>query len=170
MNTPRHPGWARPARGAQRGFTLVETIVAVAILSVVMSSAGATVFHALRTEKAVTDEGLATNELRKGFAWFVADAQMAQDTSLVDQGPADSSAAFTWVDQYQGSGMAHTASYGLDGTNLVRSYDGASHVVAHGVNSVAFSRSGRVITAQVTVDAGRGESSTLSAQTVMRPS
>ena len=53
---------------SQRGFTLVELVVVVSILTIVMGTIGAAMFQAMETEKEVVDDGLANSELRKGFS------------------------------------------------------------------------------------------------------
>lgn len=154
---------------SEHGFTIVEALLGLSILSVVMTGMGAALFHAVRAQDEVVDDGLAINELRKGFSWFTEDAKMARATDLTDGAPPASSATFSWTDAYQGAGISHTVSYGLIGDRLVRTYDGKAHTVAHRVLSVSFSRTGQVITALAQVNAKPGQPRTLSIQAVMRP-
>ena len=153
---------------SQRGFTLVELVVVVSILTIVMGTIGAAMFQAMETEKEVVDDGLAISELRKGFSWFAADVKMATTGDLVNNAPAVSSVTMNWTDQFGGVGTPHAASYSLVGNSLVRTYDGNAHTVARRVVSVAFSLSNRTITAQVEVNSETGTTRTLSVKTVMR--
>ena len=93
---------------------------------------------------------------------------MAQTGDLVDGGPAVSSVILNWTDEYQEASISHISSYVLTGDKLVRTYDGESHIVAHRVVSVGFSRASNTITVQLEVEAGGQTTNTLSLKTVMR--
>jgi len=151
-----------------RGFTLVEVLVGVGILTIVMSTIGTAMFQALGTQKGVVDDGLAINELWKGLSWFAEDVKMAQNTDLVDGAPAVASVTFTWTDEFNDAGVSHTSSYALVDDMLVRTYDGNAHTVARRAISAAFSLSNRTVIAQFEVDAGAGTIRTLSLKTLMR--
>lgn len=153
----------------QRGFTVVEVVASVAILTMVMGLLGTALFQALGTETVVVDDGLAINELRKGLSYFSEDVKMTQTTDLEDGGAPVSSCDLSWTDEYQDAQTPHTSSYALVGDRLVRTYDGNAHTVANRVISVSFSRSGQTITAQIEVDAGPPGTRTLSVNAVMRP-
>ena len=49
------------------GFTLVETVAGVTLLTFVMSTIGSASFQALKIQQSGSEESLAVNELRK--AW-----------------------------------------------------------------------------------------------------
>lgn len=152
----------------QAGFTLIELIVGLSITGFVVSGIGTTIFHSVRTSKNVVRDGQAINELRKGLSWFSTDVKMAKTTNLTDGAPASSSVTFDWTDEYGGDGTAHTLTYTLSSGRLIRTLDGFAYPVASRVNSVSFTRSGRVITAQAQVDAGFGRTRTLSVDSLMR--
>ena len=138
----------------QSGFTLVEVLTGTAILSVIMGTIGAGLFQAFNTQAVIVDDGRAINELRKGLSWFAEDVLMAQSTDLVDAAPATATATLNWTNQYLGASDAHSSSYSVVGSDLVRTHDGNSHTVARGVVSVSFTRSGDTINAQLEVAAG----------------
>lgn len=153
----------------QRGFTVVEVIVSVAILSMVMATLGTAIFQALGTERIVVDDGLAINELRKGLSYFSEDVKMTKTTNLEDGGAPVSSCTLSWTDEFQDAQTPHTSSYALVDDRLVRSYDGSEHTVAHRAVSVSFSRSGQTLSIQLETDAAPGATRTLSVSAVMRP-
>ena len=154
---------------SQRGFTLIEVLVSVAILSMVMGTVGTALFQALGTERTVVDDGLAINELRRAISYFSGDVKMAQDTDLVDGGAPVSSCTLSWIDEFADAQVSHSSSYAVVDDGLVRTYDGNAHTVARRVVSVSFSRTGQTITIQLEVNAAPGITKTLSAKTVMRP-
>ena len=156
------------ARGL-RGFTLVESLVGLAIVSLIMSALGLTTFQLLGTEKGIVEEGVAVSELRRGLGWFSDDAEMARTVSLADGGTA-SNLTLSWTNEYGGASTAHTATYALNGRQLIRSYDGHDQVVADRLLSVTFSRTGRSITATAVADSGLGDSRTFSLASAMRTS
>ncbi len=156
-----------------RGFTLVELLVGLGILSVVMSIIGLSIFQALRTESAISSDGRAINQLRNGMSWFGEDGKMVQGTDLVDGGPAVQCvdgvpcSSFTWTDEFNDLDVAHSLSYTLVGNTLVRNYDGNAHGVAREVVATSFSRSGKTVTAQLEVDAGAGTTRVLTVEVYM---
>ena len=143
-------------RRRESGFTMVELLVGVGILTVIMSTVGMSLSHALGTQQGVIDDGRAMIELRKGLSWFAEDIRKASTSDLADGAPAVSNATFMWTDEYNDAGINHTSGYNLAGAELVRTYDGAAHTVARNVVSASFSKSGSKITLQLEIDAGEG--------------
>ena len=150
------------------GFTLLEVLVGIGIMTLITSTLGTALFHTIRSQQGVLEDSLAVNEARKAFSWFAEDVKMAQTGDLVDGGPAVSSVILNWTDEYQEASIPHTSSYVLTGDKLVRIYDGESHIVAHRVVSVGFSRASNTITVQLEVEAGGQTTDTESLKTVMR--
>ena len=158
-----------------RGFTLVEMLVGITLLSITMGILGSALFQALGTQSSVVDDGLAINELRKGFSWFAGDVKMATTTDLVLGAPATSSVALSWKDQFNDLDITHTSTYALDvgDRRLVRTYTSnatsTSQTIAHRVVSVSFFLNGTsTVVAEVEVDARPGATRTLSLSTMMR--
>ena len=153
---------------SQRGFTLADMLVGLGILGVVTGSLGGAIFQTKTTNQVVVEDGIAINEVRKSLGWVSSDVKMAQATDLVDSAPGVSSLTLTWTDQYADAATDHTSTYAIVGTDLVRTYDGVAHTVARRVLSVSFTLSGSTVTTLVTVDAGEGNTRTLTVKTVMR--
>ena len=160
-------------RGAE-GFTLVEMLVGITLLTIVMSTIGTSSFQALKTQQRVSQDGLAINELRKGLGWFAEDAKMATSTNLTDGAPAATTVTMSWRDYFNAtgtSGVLHTASYALNGDRLERTYDDSStHTVARDVVTALFSLASNTVTAQIEVNAQPDTTRTLSVSSVMRAS
>ena len=151
----------------QSGMTLAEVLIGTAVLTLVMSIGGLSLFQALATEQTVVLDGSAINELRRGTGWFAEDVMMAQTSDLADGAPATSSVTFSWTNEYLGATDSHSSSYVLVGDRLVRTYDGDSHTVARRLVSADFSRSANTITAVLEVDSGLGTTRTLILQNTM---
>ena len=155
----------------QEGFTLVEMLVGITLLTIVMSTIGTSSFQALKTQQRVSEDGLAINELRKGLGWFAEDAKMATSTNLIDGALATSTITMSWRDYFNatsGSAVLHTASYALNGDVLERTYDSATHAVARDVVAVEFSLASTTVTAQIEVNAQPGTTRILSVDSIMR--
>ncbi len=147
---------------------MVEMLVGVSLMTIIMSTIGAAMFLAMGTEKEIIDDGRAINEIRNGLGWIAGDVKMAKGVDLMDGAPAAPSATFTWTDQFNDTGVTHTASYALVDDRLVRTYDGNAHTVAHRVVSVGFTLSSRTVTTLIEVNAEPGTTRALSVKTVMR--
>ena len=78
MQTIRH------ILGSSRGFTLVEVLVAVSILTVVVGIFGAGMFPVLSIQRFWTDDLNATRKARHAGNWFAGDALNATD--VLDSG------------------------------------------------------------------------------------
>ena len=156
-----------------RGLSLVEMLVGITLLSITMGILGSALFRALGTQSSVVDDGLAINELRKGFSWFAGDVKMATSSSLALGGATSSSVILSWKDQYNDVDITHTSTYAMDGDRLVRTYTSnatsTSHTIAHRVVSASFFLNGTsTVVAEVEVDAKPGATRTLSLSTIMR--
>ncbi|MBI2916721.1 MAG: type II secretion system protein [Chloroflexi bacterium] len=151
-------------RGAP-GFTLVEVLVAVGIITLALGLVGTSVFQALSVERYWREDVVATRQLRHAGSWFAGDALNASSTGLVDGAPAVSAVTLTWTDRL---GVPHIASYSILEGDLVRNFDGSQTVVARRVESVGFSLSGRVLTLELTVPAEQGGTDTTTLTTYLR--
>ncbi len=156
-----------------RGFTLAEVLVGITLLTITMSTIGTGLFRALATQGGVVDDGLAINELRKGFSWLAGDVKMATSSNLALGGATSTSVTLSWKDQFNDVDVTHTSTYALVGDRLVRTYtsnaSSSSHTIAHRVISVSFFLNGTsTVVADVEVDARPGATRTLSLSTIMR--
>lgn len=140
----------------QRGFTLVEVLVALGI----MSAIGSVLVGTLHQMSNFTSRGNAqvsvSADLRTAFHWMAEDMKMANTTDLVDGAPAVSTVTLNWTNQYEGASTPHSANYCLVGTELRRTSDGSAcnvgttHTVARNVSSVEFSLAGKLVTVALT--------------------
>ena len=148
------------------GFTLLETTVAIGILSLGTGLVGTSVFQVLSIERYWEEDRVAAKDLRHIGSWFAGDALRAQ-TVAIGGSPAGSEVTITWNDS---SGTGHTAIYGVSGDTLTRNIDGTLQTLADGVVSVDFSLDDQVLLLSMTVNAGRGTTETKSLRTYVRES
>ncbi|MBI2867041.1 MAG: prepilin-type N-terminal cleavage/methylation domain-containing protein [Chloroflexi bacterium] len=152
-----------PPRAA--GFTIVEVLVAVSVLTLGAGLVGSSVFQVLSVDRYWRDDVVATREWRHAGSLFASDALNAETVSLVDGAPATSAVTFTWT---AADGTAHTATYGVSGGNMLRTLDANQMVAAEQVVSASFSRSGKTVTFNLEVPADRGNTESMSLQTYLR--
>lgn len=129
---------------SQRGFTLVEVLLAVAILGIVGSLVGTSLVNIVD----MTDYGnrslTADNDLQKAAYWFNLDTQAA-----VSANAAGASLTLTLPD-------ASTISYAHSSADLQRTAGTASSTLAHNVSALVFTASGHTVSMDITTSlAGR---------------
>ena len=134
----------------QRGFTLLELVVGLAVAGLVMPLIASAIFQLTKGTEQITARTVSTADVASLAPWLHRDLAVAQ--TIVDpatQAPLIACAAGTqpsiragWTDQ-TGWGMAdpeHYAEYSIEpGTTvLMREYDGAEGVVARHVTALGF--------------------------------
>jgi hypothetical protein len=166
--------YLRRLRSGQSGLTLVETAVALAILSMGVTLVGSGVFQVLSIQRFWQDDRVATKDNRHAASWFAGDALRASEvlqvdgTSLSPEFPVVNGEVTLVVDTGNVTYYAHCPTLDCDTSDnqytLIRQAAGSENVVATRVESVEFSRSpedGKVLTLTLEVEAARGGTETL---------
>jgi prepilin-type N-terminal cleavage/methylation domain-containing protein len=122
----------------QQGFTLVELLIATAIMGVIFSGLGEALHQVVTIPEYGNDRVTALHELQNVAHWVNLDGQMAQSATGDDDGlvltmPDDSSISYT-----------------LAGTDLVRSTGTANRTLAKSISSIYFSVQKRYVTMDIT--------------------
>ena len=144
-----------------QGFTLVEVLVALGILSLAIGLAGSGLFQVFSFQTSYQDKVVATKDLRHAGSWFSGDALNAQaavdgNGEPLDCFSASDSVTLSWTDN---DGAYHTSTYQDSGDSFQRAYDGrvntlADHVVT---DSVGFLHCGNLLTLELEVEADSGQ-------------
>jgi general secretion pathway protein J len=100
-------------RGEQSGFTLIEVVVSVAILSLMMSMAWYTITVTARSKERVEEQQLRNQEIRVAMARIVKDLESAYLSSNEDQNQQERRTLFVGksqgtVDELRFSSLGHT--------------------------------------------------------------
>jgi VCBS repeat-containing protein len=131
----------------ERGVTLVETLLAAGIATMIIGVLGSSIFLFWQTTEQGNEQYRALHDVQNAGFWITRDGQRAQSTSLIEGADPVGTMTLSWTD----GGQSHTVTYSLSGTNLQRNHDGTITTVARYISSVGFSFSAqRVITCAIT--------------------
>ncbi|MBF8264274.1 MAG: hypothetical protein HW384_138 [Dehalococcoidia bacterium] len=134
----------------QFGFTLVESVVSLAIVVIVATGASSTVFYIFKANNKAQSILPSIHNIQIAGRWLSRDVQVTNRTSLVDGAlPIDLAITpvdFYRTDYYVDPPVSSTITYTLAGGELRRNYDGQITTIARGIPSVAVSITGRIVT------------------------
>lgn len=121
----------------QKGFTLPELLITVAITGLIVGVLGAAVYQIITVTEYGNDKMIAMHELQNAGHWVSLDGQMARTASggneLVLTLPDDSSITYALVD-----------------TELRRTTDESQMILARNISSISFFVENRIITMTIT--------------------
>ena len=158
------------------GYSLVELIVSITVLTSVAAGVTVATFQILTTQNKWRDEALATKDLRALNAVFASDVLLAATTTLDDLSSA-SSTSLIWTDV---NGVTSTATFLLVGAavpytlqrTITEAFGTATTTVqkelASKVVTSTFSRSGKTMTFAVGVQGFQSAVRTTTLQAWMR--
>ena len=122
---------------AQKGMTLVELIVAVAVTGVIVTFLGTAIYQILTVTGFGNDWLTAGHELENAAYWLNRDGQQSITAS------GGSGLSLTLSDN-------STVTYALTGTELRRTAGGNNMILARNIASLNFSVNNRIITMSLT--------------------
>ncbi len=143
-------------RNGEKGFTLIEILIVMAISAMLLSGLVTAIFQVLNVTKSTTTEITAYENIKNAAYRITQDVKKANTTNLVDGGAAVSSLTLNWTIWYDTNGNlipngeAHSSQLTLSGTNLQRNYDGSISTIGRYISSVQFSRQGNMIAVSIT--------------------
>lgn len=129
----------------QKGFTLMEILVVMAVGGMIMAAGLLSMYQVIWGTARTNDQVSALTDANLATMWLKFDLQMLQETNLVSGAPPSSTLTMTWMDQTtsfdgQTEAVEHSIGYALNGTDLVRTYDGTPRVVGRNITAIGFSR------------------------------
>lgn len=181
-----------------RGFTLVESLVAVGIMTMMLGLVGGGIFQSLSMEKFWLDDVVATREVRHAESWFAGDAMNAEEVCTsagVELAPGATSIGtvmLVWYDIIGGGSLPaanctlavdtaqynlFTATYTLAGTSFTRTKE--KNAVAASQETITLSKritradfirsaAGDMLTLELDVNAERGGTESSSLNVFLR--
>lgn len=144
-----------PRLRSQRGFSLVELLVAMGIAAFVLIGIGGVVYLLFIAPSIGNARLDAEHDLQNAATWIARDGNMALAFTA---GKGTDYGTFTWTDWTTGSPTAYTSTYGYSSQALQRTLDSgagspvttilARHIAQQG--DIVFSSSSGVVTATIT--------------------
>ena len=134
----------------QRGFTLVEMLVSMTIMTLVATVMSAGIYQAFRAVPFQRSGLNSLDETRRTFLPITRDLQIATATSLTD-GALAVSPPVTFAAINPTTSATRTTTYSLSGTNLLRKVDsGVAKTIGRNVTAATFALSGSEYTLSLT--------------------
>jgi prepilin-type N-terminal cleavage/methylation domain-containing protein len=138
----------------QRGFTLVEFLVAMAVSTLVITAVAPIIFQLFQGTSTSSGKAVALRDIDVAAHWLTRDLGQALTTDLIDLAPPVSTVTLTWNDlttyAVAAESVSHSVTYTQVGTQLQRNYDGEVILIADYLANVEFSIDGRLITISIT--------------------
>jgi len=137
----------------QKGFTLVELLVALAITGILLLVLVLTIHSILVNTTNNNDKVVVLSNVDRAALYIRRDLQQAQDTDLPEYGAPQSSCTLTWIDITgftTDNSTSHSCTYALVDTNLERSYDGITSIIARQIEDIEFCENGSFIDIAIT--------------------
>jgi len=145
----------------QRGFTLIEVLVAAALTSIIGFGAATATFQIMSQNQKNNLYTTASRNTMNAIHWISRDAQMTQ-TVTPDGGATGFPLTLTWVEW---DNSVHQIVYSISGDTIRRSYsvdggDPLEIMIAQYINSTGLNTmcdlTGDVLTVKVTATVGQG--------------
>ena len=135
----------------QKGFTLVEVLVVLAVGGVLLTGLVTSIFQVTTFTDRSNSQGIALADLHLATLQIKKDLQMAQNVDLLSP---PSLVELGWTDYTHLEGTenpTHSSAYTLSGTKLLRTYDsGNTSIVGRNITSVVFTQDGRLVNVVIT--------------------
>ena len=133
----------------QKGVTLLELMVGLAITALVVSGVVGLIYHEFRGTAIAKSHVTAAHEIGNAARRISLDGTMAESTDLVEGVSPVDQLSLTWIERYDFVNIPHSSSYYLEGTQLRRDYDGTVTTVARDISKIEFSQTDRLITVSI---------------------
>ena len=145
------------------GLTLMELLVALGILAVVGGASTVATFQVMSIQGKWRDEVRQATELRHAGSAFARDAFNSASTTLADPNSATTTVGLQWTDAKGTTTLKQLVRIlSINGSQVGQTQ------VARNVVSATFSRSGKVVTFDLTVKVGDSAATTRSLDTYLR--
>jgi prepilin-type N-terminal cleavage/methylation domain-containing protein len=149
--------WLGSKNIGQKGFTLIELAIAMAIGSMIAGAVTMTIFQIVNSSSRTSNHMTVVRQVQSAGYWVSNDARMAQViTPAASPDPDGFPLVLEWTSW---DGTVNVVTYELQDTDLVRCYNGQQDVVSQFIDSIEVGPrpfTGGKLTLIVTVKVGAG--------------
>ncbi len=143
----------------QRGFTLIEVLITLAITGLIAVSVVGTVFQMFDISARSSSRMIAIKQVQNAGYWISHDARMAQDVDTVDDPDTPELVTLTWTEW--GSEDVNRVVYTIEDDRLQRSHfvndeEAGEFIVAKNININNCQYANGVLTLTITATIGTG--------------
>jgi prepilin-type N-terminal cleavage/methylation domain-containing protein len=112
----------RSINRTQKGFTLIEILIAIAITAIIGSGVAVGTYEIVHVNASSTNRQVAITNVENAVHYISRDAQQAQIISPANSFLSGASLTLQWItwDIYNNTNHTNVVTYSLSGTNLIR--------------------------------------------------
>ncbi len=157
----------------QKGFTLLEVLLTLAVGTVVLLAVVGSIFMVMRGVPEIRERAGALADLERASHWLNRDVSMGRASNLDNGAPSVTQMTITWTDYTKAAELEedqfHSVSYiwSSNTGQLQRNYDGLITTVGTHLTNVGFSRTDRSVTVTLTSSISEGSESYTRAYTIL---
>jgi len=133
----------------QKGTTLLELMVGMAITAMILSGVIGLIFQEFSGTATAKTCVTVAHEIGNAARWISQDGMMAESTGCVEGAQPTDRVTLTWIERYDFVNIPHSSSYYLEGTQLLRDYDGTVTTVARDISKIEFSQTDCLLTVSI---------------------
>lgn len=161
---------------SQKGFTLIEILVALGVGTVILLGIVGSLFMIVRGVPEIRKEVVALADIERAAHWLNRDVAMGRDSNLVNDAPPIAQMTITWIDYTKAAELEESVSHSVSYTwspstgELQRNYNGLITIVGTHLTNVEFSLNDRSVTVTLTssIDEASGATVTRTYKILMR--
>ena len=139
----------------QKGFTLIEVLVVLAVSSLVMASAVGIFYQAVWGTSRTNSQVIALTDVHQAASQIKKDLQMAQNTDLADGVLQEDTALLGWTDYTSfdlEENKDHSSTYNLLSDGVLHRTDESdtTSIIGRNITYLGFTQDGRVVNVVIT--------------------
>jgi len=129
----------------EKGATLVELLAALAIITLIVGGVAGLIYQEWSGTAIAKTSVTASHEIGHAARLISQDGAMAASSNLVEGAQPTDQLTLTWMERHEFVDLPHVVNYWLEGTQLLRNYDGIIINVARDITAVDFSIDGDLL-------------------------